>query len=206
MAALQPDTRKRGWNNLISPSYRRLVYALAGGLVLALAACDSQEDKTAKETDSFQGQTVTTDCRIFLPPTTVSENSLSPARLNVEFKDFRHEEMETGGYRHYHTRRLKEILGTGVNVYRGRVCIGPRSSESDNSGCVDSCTNYRIEGSDELVQPDHYFHTNGPDETILIEYWLRQDDAVTDRIAYRIEIDSENESVKAEEIDPLAGF
>lgn len=81
--------------------------------------------------------------------------------LTYEFRDGRHT--------YNHDRQFTESAGVGVNIKRGKVCV------RDGEECVDALVQYRIEGSQTLVQKGHHVATPSAKDTITLHYWAEDD-------------------------------
>lgn len=93
---------------------------------------------------------------------------LRPAELVLDFTGFRHEIVD-GRHTYYHKRKYSELMGTGVTLEAGKVCV------ENGKACLSARVDYRIDGGKKLEQANHHFATRLPQDMITIEYWGKDD-------------------------------
>lgn len=112
-----------------------------------------------------------------------------PANLTFEIANLRYELVE-GRHTYFHSRRYAESIGTGVTLQAGKVCV------ELGKACLSARVNYRISGGKSLLQKDHHVATRLPQDTIVIEYWGKDDMGQDVRVTKKLNVAGEKFEVE----------
>lgn len=112
-----------------------------------------------------------------------------PAELVLDITKFRYEFVD-GLHTYFHQRKYSELIGTGVTLEAGKVCV------ENGKACLSARVEYRIDGGKQLEQPEHHFATRLRRDLITIEYWGKDDAGNEVRIKKTVRVEGDKVEVR----------